>query len=227
MNYLHNKTIIITGASSGIGAAAAKALAAHGAKLVLAARDQDRLDALVGEIRASGGTAAARIADVTDSADMEALAQYAVETFGGVDILVNNAGLMLFSAWKDLAVNDWGRMIDTNIRGYLNGIQAVLPIMLERQSGYILNMASVAGHQIGDSAGVYSATKFFVRAITESMRKELGVATRYSGQHYQPRSHRHRVGRQSGRPRWTRSSQRAQCTGHYSGGRGRRRGLCP
>jgi len=175
MNHLHNKTIIITGASSGIGAAAAKALAAHGAKLVLAARDQDRLDALVGEIRTSGGTAAARIADVTDSADMEALAQYAVETFGGVDVLVNNAGLMLFSAWKDLAVNDWGRMIDTNIRGYLNGIQAVLPIMLERQSGYILNMASVAGHQIGDSAGVYSATKFFVRAITESMRKELGV----------------------------------------------------
>lgn len=175
MNYLDDKIIVITGASSGIGAAAAKSLAEHGAKLVLAARNQDRLDRLTEQIQSAGGIAAARVTDVTDAADMEQLAAYAIKTFGGLDILVNNAGLMLFSAWKDLAVDDWGRMIDTNIRGYLNGIQAVLPTMLEQNSGYILNMASVAGHQIGESAGVYSATKFFVHAITESMRKELGV----------------------------------------------------
>lgn len=175
MNHLQDKVVIITGASSGIGAAAAKALAAEGAKLVLGARTEARLSALVAEIHEAGGTATSRVTDVTNAADMQQLAAYTIETFGRLDILVNNAGLMLFSAWKDLAVDDWGRMIDTNIRGYLNGIQAVLPSMLDQNSGYILNMASVAGHQIGESAGVYSATKFFVHAITESMRKELGV----------------------------------------------------
>jgi NADP-dependent 3-hydroxy acid dehydrogenase YdfG len=175
MNHLRDKIIVITGASSGIGAATAKTLAAHGAKLVLGARNEARLSELVAEIHKAGGTATSRVTDVTSAADMEQLAAYAIETFGGLDILVNNAGLMLFSAWKDLAVDDWGRMIDTNIRGYLHGIQAVLPSMLDQKSGYILNMASVAGHQIGESAGVYSATKFFVHAITESMRKELGV----------------------------------------------------
>ena len=175
MNHLKDKIVVITGASSGIGAAVAKSLAAHGAKVVIAARNEGRLEALAEEIREAGGTAAARVTDVTDASDMDQMAAFAVETFGGVDILINNAGLMLFSSWKDLAVDDWGRMIDTNIRGYLNGIQAVLPTMLEQQSGYIMNMASVAGHQIGESAGVYCATKFFVQAITESMRKELGV----------------------------------------------------
>ncbi|MEV7135633.1 SDR family oxidoreductase [Arthrobacter sp. NPDC093128] len=175
MNHLEGKIVVITGASSGIGAATATALSAHGATIVAAARNQDRLDALVGEIHKAGGTAASRVTDVTDIDDVRALAEFAVGTYGTIDVLVNNAGLMLFSSWKDLAFEDWGRMIDTNIRGYLNSIHAVLPIMLEQKSGHILNMASVAGHQIGESAGVYSATKFFVRAITESMRKELGV----------------------------------------------------
>ncbi|MFD4478322.1 SDR family oxidoreductase [Streptomyces sp. NPDC058471] len=175
MNHLQDKVVVITGASSGIGAVSAKALAARGAKIVAAARGQGDLDQLVTDIDKAGGTAAARLTDVTDSADMQALAEFTVATYGRIDVLVNNAGLMLFSYWKDLTLEDWNRMLDVNIRGYLNGVHAVLPVMLRQKSGHILNMDSVAGHQVGDGAGVYSATKFFVQAMTESMRRELGV----------------------------------------------------
>ncbi|WP_426124141.1 SDR family oxidoreductase [Pararhizobium sp. PWRC1-1] len=175
MNYLQSKTAIVTGASSGIGAASAKALAAHGAKIVAAARNQQRLDALIAEIRSTGGEATGRVVDVTNLAEAQALGEFAKETYGSVDILVNNAGLMLFSYWSDLAIDDWNRMIDTNIKGYLNAIAGVLPIMLEQKSGQILNMDSVAGHQVDPAAGIYCATKFFVQAMTESMRKDLGV----------------------------------------------------
>ncbi|MFF3373535.1 SDR family oxidoreductase [Streptomyces sp. NPDC002680] len=175
MNHLDGKVVVITGASSGIGAASAKALAARGAKIVAAARDQDGLDKLVADIHKAGGTVTARVTDVTDADAVQALADFAVDTYGGIDVLVNNAGLMLFSFWKDRALDDWNRMIEVNIRGYLNAIHAVLPVMLRQNSGHILNMDSVAGHQVGDGAGVYCATKFFVQAVTESMRRELGV----------------------------------------------------
>ncbi|MFW0755838.1 SDR family oxidoreductase [Pseudomonas sp. H11T01] len=175
MNYLQNKTAIITGASSGLGAASARALSAKGVRVVAAALDQEGLDAIVSELKANGGEAVGRVSDVTNLEDMKALAQFAQDSFGSVDILINNAGLMLFSTWVDLAVDDWEKMINVNIKGYLNGVAAVLPFMLNQKSGQILNMDSVAGHQVGPSAGVYSATKFFVQAMTESMRKELGV----------------------------------------------------
>ncbi|MGW4229507.1 SDR family oxidoreductase [Streptomyces sp. NPDC004980] len=175
MNHVQGKVVVITGASSGIGAVSAKALAACGAKIVAAARGQEDLDQLVADIEKAGGTAAARLTDVADAADMQALADFAIDTYGRIDVLVNNAGLMLFSYWKDLALDDWNRMLDVNIRGYINGVHAVLPVMLRQKSGHILNMDSVAGHQVGDGAGVYSATKFFVQAMTESMRRELGV----------------------------------------------------
>ncbi|MEU4796708.1 SDR family oxidoreductase [Streptomyces sp. NPDC023327] len=175
MNHLQDKVVVITGASSGIGAVGAKALAARGAKIIAAARGREDLDQLVTDIEKAGGTATARLTDVTDAADMQALADSAVDTYGRIDVLVNNAGLMLFSHWKDLALDDWNRMLDVNIRGYLNGVHAVLPVMLRQKSGHILNMDSVAGHQVGDGAGVYSATKFFLQAMTESMRRELSV----------------------------------------------------
>ena len=175
MNHLQDKVAIVTGASSGIGAASARALAARGVRVVAAALDQAGLDALVDDVRQAGGEALGKVADVTRAEDMQALAALAKDTWGRIDILINNAGLMLFSNWTDLAVRDWQSMIDVNIKGSLNAIAAVLPHMLEQQGGQILNMDSVAGHQVSPSAGVYCATKFFVQAMTESMRKELGV----------------------------------------------------
>lgn len=175
MNHLQKKTAVITGASSGIGAATALELARHGVNIVAAALDQDGLDRLVKSIKAEGGEAVGLVTDVTRLEDTKALAKYAAETFGSVDILINNAGLMLFSSWSDVVWEDWNKMVDVNIKGYLNAIAAVLPGMLEKKDGQILNMASVAGHQVDAGAGVYSATKFFVHAMTESMRKDLGV----------------------------------------------------
>ncbi|KJH63797.1 SDR family oxidoreductase [Acinetobacter calcoaceticus] len=175
MNYLESKVIIITGASSGIGKASAKMLAAEGAKVIAVARNQERLNELVNEVTKHGDQITGFVADVTNLDDVKKLAQFAKDTYGSVDILINNAGLMLFSYWSDLAIDDWNKMIDTNIKGYLNAIAGVLPIMLEQKSGQILNMDSVAGHQVDPAAGIYCATKFFVQAMTESMRKDLGV----------------------------------------------------
>ncbi|HDS7213544.1 TPA: SDR family oxidoreductase [Klebsiella aerogenes] len=175
MNHLQNKTAVITGASSGIGAATALELARHGVNIVAAALDQTGLDKLVKDIESAGGHASGLVTDVTRLEDTQALVKHATDTFGTVDILINNAGLMLFSAWSDIAWDDWNKMVDVNIKGYLNAIASVLPVMLSKSDGQILNMASVAGHQVDAGAGVYSSTKFFVHAMTESMRKDLGV----------------------------------------------------
>lgn len=175
MNHLQKKVAIITGASSGIGAATALELARNGVKIVIAALDQSGIDKIVDSIKAEGGQATGLVTDVTRPEDCLALVKYATETFGSVDILINNAGLMLFSSWSDVVWEDWNKMVDVNIKGYLNAIAAVLPGMLDKNDGQILNMASVAGHQVDAGAGVYSATKFFVHAMTESMRKDLGV----------------------------------------------------
>jgi len=171
-----SKTAIITGASSGIGQAAAKALAHKGIRVMLAARREDRLIELQKEIEAAGGTAAYRVTDVTSAEEMQALAQAAIEQFGQVDILINNAGLMPLSYLNKVKIDEWDRMIDVNIKGVLYGIAAVLPHMEERQEGHIINVASVAGHLIRPSTAVYSGTKFAVRAITEGLRLELNPA---------------------------------------------------
>lgn len=177
MSYIKDAVVVVTGASSGIGAATAKKLAGEGARVVLAGRNEERLAKIVDEIINSGGTASYHAADATDIKSTKGLVAFAEQTYGPVEILVNNAGLMLFSYWKDAAIDDWNKMIDTNLRGYLNAIAAVLPSMLERKSGRILNMSSVAGIHVGEAAGVYGATKFFIRGITESLRKEVGVGS--------------------------------------------------
>lgn len=166
---------IITGASSGIGAATAFKLAKAGASIVLVSRADDKIERVKKQIKEEGGKAETFVADVTDIGQMKAMIDFTMEKFGRVDHLVNNAGLMLFSQWKDVAIDEWNAMIDTNIKGYLNAIAAVLPKFLEQKSGHILNMGSVAGINIDVGAGIYHGTKFFVRAITESLRKEVSV----------------------------------------------------
>lgn len=175
MKKLNKSVTIITGASSGIGAATALKLAKAGSSIVLVSRADDKIEKVKKQIEAEGGKAEIFVADVTDIDQMKAMADFAIEKFGRIDNLVNNAGLMLFSQWKDVAIEEWNAMIDTNIKGYLNAIAAVLPKLLEQKSGHILNMGSVAGINIGVGAGIYHGTKFFVRAITESLRKEVSV----------------------------------------------------
>jgi len=175
MNYIKNKTAVVTGASSGIGAATVKALIDMDVNVVAVAQNIERLNAFVDPLKQAGYNIAGYAASVTDLDSMKSVADFAVKTYGKVDILVNNAGLMLFSYWEDVAIDDWNKMVDVNIKGYLNGIAAVLPQMMKQKSGHILNMASVAGRQVDAAAGIYSATKFFVQAMTESMRKDLGV----------------------------------------------------
>ena len=170
---IDGKVIVITGASSGLGEAAARLLSAQGATLVLGARRKDRLDALCAELTAAGGTAVSRVTDVTSRADVEALVALAVERFGRIDVLVNNAGLMPNSLLERLKVDDWERMIDVNVRGVLYGIAAALPQMQRQMSGQIINVSSVAGHKVRPGTAVYSATKHAVRVISEGLRMEV------------------------------------------------------
>ncbi|SHM65572.1 SDR family oxidoreductase [Roseibium suaedae] len=170
---ISGKVIVITGASSGMGEAAARHLAGKGAKLVLGARRAERLDALVAEIAASGGEARSVPTDVTRLEDVKSLVDAAVDGFGKVDVLINNAGIMPLSPFESLKVDEWSNMIDVNIKGVLHGIAAVLPHMKSQKSGHVITTASVAAHLIFPASGVYSGTKFAVRAICEGFRQEV------------------------------------------------------
>ncbi|MFS0883260.1 SDR family oxidoreductase [Metabacillus niabensis] len=172
MSNIQGKVVIITGASSGIGEATAKELASKGAKLVLAARREDRLKKLQEEIQKNGGQAIYKVTDVTSYEQMEELADYALKEFGKIDVLVNNAGVMPLSPVYQKKINEWDTMIDVNIKGVLYGIAAVLPSKRERKEGHIINVSSIAGHLVFPASSVYSGTKFAVRAITEGLRKE-------------------------------------------------------
>ena len=174
MSQISGKSIIITGASSGIGEATAKMLAERGAKLMLAARRADKLDKLVAEIEAAGGTAAYQVVDVTKHSQVQALADETLKQYGKIDVMVNNAGIMPLSRLDQLLVEEWDRTIDINIKGVLYGIAAVLPAMQKAQSGHIINISSVAGHLVFPNAAVYCGTKYAVRAITEGLRQEIG-----------------------------------------------------
>jgi NADP-dependent 3-hydroxy acid dehydrogenase YdfG len=167
-----DKVVLITGASSGIGAGIARELGAAGAKLMLGARRADRLDALAAEIRAMGGDARTRRLDVTDRADVAGFADTARRAFGRVDVIVNNAGVMPLSAMAALKVDEWERMVNVNIKGVLYGIAAVLPEMIARKSGHVVNIASIGALSVVPTAAVYCATKYAVRAISDGLRQE-------------------------------------------------------
>jgi len=128
-NTIQGKVVLITGASSGIGEAAAKLIAARGAHVVLGARRTDRLEKLAAEIGAQGGSARFRALDVTDMADMQAFADFARAQFGKIDVIINNAGVMPLSPLSALKIDEWNQMLDVNVRGVLHGIAAVLPGM--------------------------------------------------------------------------------------------------
>lgn len=166
------KTVLITGASSGIGEATARKLAADGHQVFLGARRTDRLQRLVEEISTAGGQAAFHSVDVTDLDDVRAFTTTAHQYFGRIDVMVNNAGVMPLSPLDALKIDEWNRMLDVNVRGVLHGIAATLPIMQTQGSGHFVNIASVGAYEVVPTAAVYCATKFAVRAISEGLRQE-------------------------------------------------------
>lgn len=168
-----DKVVIITGASSGIGEATARILAEKGAKVVLAARREEKLQILSKEL---GDNVIYKVTDVTRMVDLEALAHFTLAQFGKIDVLVNSAGLSPFSNLIDKHVSEWDAMIDINLKGTLYGIGAVLPYLVAQQSGQIINLSSIAGHVAHSGSAVYSATKFAVRALSDSLREEMDKA---------------------------------------------------
>jgi len=172
-NGIEGKIVVITGASSGLGEAAARLLSAEGATVVLGARRADRIESLAKELTGRGGKAIAIRTDVTDHAQVKALVDGAVQAYGRVDVMLNNAGLMPHSPLERLKIDDWNRTIDVNIKGVLYGIAAALPHMKRQKSGHIINVSSVAGHKVTPSGAVYAATKHAVRALSEGLRQEV------------------------------------------------------
>jgi len=170
---ISGKVVVITGASSGLGEAAARHLSARGAPVVLGARRADRLKALVEELTRAGGKAAAVTTDVTDRAQVQRLVDAAIRSFGRIDVMINNAGLMPQSPLGRLKTAEWDRMIDVNIKGVLYGIAAALPYMERQKSGHFINVSSVAGHKVRAGGAVYAATKHAVRVISEGLRQEV------------------------------------------------------
>ncbi|KDA93808.1 SDR family oxidoreductase [Pantoea agglomerans] len=166
------KVILITGASSGIGAGIARELAKTDAILLLGARRESRLAALAEELQFNGAEVAIKALDVTRREEMTQFVEYALARWGRVDVMINNAGIMPLSPMASLRVEEWDQMIDVNIKGVLYGIASVLPTMLAHQRGHIINIASIGALAVSPTAAVYCATKFAVRAISDGLRQE-------------------------------------------------------
>lgn len=165
---------MITGASSGIGAATACLLAERGNKVVLGARRADRLEVLAAQIRDAGGEVAYAVTDVCKRGDLNALVALASQRFGRLDVLVSNAGIARISALDDLRVEDWDAMIDINLKGFLYGVAAALPIFRAQGSGHFVQTVSTSGLRIVPLQAVYAGTKNAVRTIAEALRQEAG-----------------------------------------------------
>lgn len=170
MNSMKDKVIVILGASSGIGEATVKLLASKGAKLVIASRREEKLKALADTLMESN--IAYKSADVTNFDEVNAVIDMAMELHGRVDVLYNNAGIMPTAPLIEGRRNEWRQLLDINVMGVLNGISAVLPIMVKQHSGHIIATDSVLGHHVYENSAVYCGTKFAVRAIMEGLRQE-------------------------------------------------------
>ncbi len=172
---IKDKVIIITGASSGIGEAAAKLLANKGAKVVLGARRIENLKKLTEDIKSEGGAAIYAKLDVTKPADNNKIVQLALKTYGTVNAIVLNAGIMPLAPLSALKTEEWNETVDVNIKGVLHGVAAVLPIFTKQKSGHIITVSSVAGLKPYPGGAVYGGTKWFVRDFMEVLRMESAL----------------------------------------------------
>lgn len=172
MEDLTGKVAVVTGASSGIGEAAARLLAAEGVHVILSARRRERIEALAQEL---GDKATAVVADVTDADQVRTLFDTVRARFGGLDLLFNNAGVGIFDRFTDSAPEDWRRMIDANIHGVLNCTRAAIPLMKGRPGAMISSVSSTGGRYGVEGWSVYSATKFAIVGFHDALRKELGL----------------------------------------------------
>ncbi|SDH07685.1 NADP-dependent 3-hydroxy acid dehydrogenase YdfG [Leifsonia sp. 98AMF] len=178
-NALTGTVALVTGASSGIGAATARKLAAEGAAVVLVARRGERLDQVVEQIESNGGVARAVVADITSRAGADSAVEQAVAAFGRLDVLVNNAGAMLVGPFADAPEGEWERMVDVNIRGLLYMSRAALPHLVKaasdapRRTADLVNISSSAGRVARPGTAVYNLTKFGVNGFTEALRQEM------------------------------------------------------
>ena len=175
---IEGKVVAITGASSGIGEATAKLLASRGAKVVLGARGEKRLQAVAAQIERSGGEVAFRRADVTSRDDLASLVTESKERFGRLDVLISNAGVMPIGPLTELAVDDWMQTIDVGLKGVLHGIAAALPLFQEQGSGHFIHTASTAARKVAQGQAVYAGTKAAVLAISDGLRQELAGKVR-------------------------------------------------
>jgi len=174
-NNIAGKVIFITGASSGLGEAAARYLAARGAKLAIAARRMEKLEKIADQITEAGGLALPIQLDVTDRQAVAAAVKKAADYYDGLDVMINNAGLMAIAPMTQTRTDEWDKMIDINIKGVLYGIAAALPIFEKQEKGHFINLSSVAGIKVFAPGGtVYSGTKYAVRAISDGLRQEVG-----------------------------------------------------
>jgi|SRR5215207_1400122 len=178
-NALEGTVALVTGASSGIGAATARSLATHGAAVAVVARRKDRLDALVSELESGGGRALAVESDITEREQAITTVERTVEALGRLDILVNNAGVMLLGTAADAPIEEWERMVALNVTGLLYVAHAALPHLRSaaddgpRRVADLINVSSVAGRRATAGSAVYNATKFAVNAFTEALRQEI------------------------------------------------------
>lgn len=173
MNDLKNKNALITGAGKGIGKAIALALAKEGVNVVLVSRTADDIEKLATKIRSLRVKALAITADVSDITSIDQAVAKAVEEFGSIDILINNAGIAAFGKFLELEPTEWERIIKVNLMGTYYATRAVLPNMIERQTGDIINISSTAGQRGNALTSAYSASKFAVLGLTESLMQEV------------------------------------------------------